>query len=82
MKETFSSMLWSKLWMVLLHVSRQFPNPRMEYGFELWETRDKKYCILGLIFDPDSEQEVEGTECAINNTSKWVHMGLTNGAER
>jgi len=56
--------------MVLLHVSRQFPNPRMEYGFELWETRDKKYCILGLIFDPDSEQEVEGTECAINNTSK------------
>jgi len=56
--------------MVLLHVSRQFPNPRMEYDFELWETRDKKDYILGLIFDPDCEQEVEGTECEINTTSK------------
>lgn len=81
MKETFSSVLWSRLWMVLLQVSRQFPNPIVEYGFELWETRHKKNYILGLIFDPDCEREVEGTECEINTPSNWVHMGLTNGDE-
>jgi hypothetical protein len=32
----------------------------MEYGFELWET---KKTILGLIFDPDCE-------CEINTPSK------------
>lgn len=62
MKETFYSVLWSRLRMVLLQVSRQFSNPRMECGFELWEARDKKDYNLGLIFDPDCEREVEGTE--------------------
>jgi hypothetical protein len=37
---------------------------------------------LGLIFDPDCKQEVEGTECEINTPSQWVQMGLTNGAEK
>jgi len=51
----------------------------MEYGFELWETRDKKDYILGLVFDPDCEREVEGTECEINTTSQSVHMWLRDG---
>jgi hypothetical protein len=42
----------------------------------------KKDYILGLIFDPDCEQEVKGAECEINTPSKLVHMGLNNGAER
>jgi len=43
---------------------------------------DKKDYILGLIFDPDCEWEVEGIESEINTPSKWVHMGLTDGARR
>jgi hypothetical protein len=39
-------------------------------GIWLRITGDKKDYILGLIFDPDCEREVEGTECEINTPSK------------
>jgi hypothetical protein len=32
--------------------------------------KGQKYYILGLIFDPDCKQEVEGTECEINTPSQ------------
>jgi hypothetical protein len=35
-----------------------------------YRRRHKKYHILGLIFDPESEREVEGFECEVNTPSK------------
>jgi len=47
--------------MVLLQVSTHLTNLR-QGGFEFQETRLDEYHTLELIFDLESEREVEGTE--------------------
>jgi hypothetical protein len=38
------------------------PDSKWGYDFKFQETRHSKYYILGIILEPNSEKDIEGTE--------------------